>query len=126
MSEDIYSFKPVAHIRTGFPEKFGIPRQASLVPDAKGRIVFEMEFRHPDIIKGIEEFERLPEIQYSIVQNALSYLEAGGELVYSTCTVRKAENDEIKTSMMLYPLMQPADMFKMNIDIYLSSSNFVL
>ena len=59
MSEDIYSFKPVAHIRTGFPEKFGIPRQASLVPDAKGRIVFENEFRHPDIIKGIEEFERL-------------------------------------------------------------------
>ena len=30
---------------------------------------------------------------------------------------RKAENDEIKTSMMLYPLMQPADMFKMDIDI---------
>ena len=30
---------------------------------------------------------------------------------------RKVENDEVKTSMMLYPLMQPADMFKMNIDI---------
>ena len=59
MSEDIYSFRPVAHIRTGFTEKFGIPRQASLVPDAKGRIVIEDEFRHPDIIKGIEEFERL-------------------------------------------------------------------
>ncbi len=30
---------------------------------------------------------------------------------------RKAENDEIRTSMMLYPLMQPADIFKMDIDI---------
>ncbi len=30
---------------------------------------------------------------------------------------RKADNDEVKTSMMLYPLMQPADIFKMDIDI---------
>ena len=52
--------------------------------------------KKPEIkYKKLLEFERLPEIQYSIVQNALSYLEAGGELVYSTCTVRKAENDEV-------------------------------
>jgi 16S rRNA (cytosine967-C5)-methyltransferase len=52
--------------------------------------------KKPEIkYKKLSEFERLPEIQYSIVQNALNYLEAGGELVYSTCTVRKAENDEV-------------------------------
>ena len=45
--------------------------------------------------KSFSDFAGLPDIQYKIVSNALSYLEAGGTLVYSTCTVRKAENEEI-------------------------------
>lgn len=45
--------------------------------------------------KSLSEFERLPEIQYNIAQNALNYLAIGGEMVYSTCTVRKAENEEV-------------------------------
>ena len=39
--------------------------------------------------KRLSEFERLPEIQYDIADNALNYLAVGGEMVYSTCTVRK-------------------------------------
>lgn len=49
----------VAHIHTQFPEKFGIPRQSGLVPEALGQIVFEPEFRNPDAVKGIEEFSHL-------------------------------------------------------------------
>ena len=45
--------------------------------------------------KSFSDFAGLPDIQYKIVSNALSYLEAGGTLVYSTCTVRKAENEEV-------------------------------
>ena len=45
--------------------------------------------------KSFSDFAGLPDIQYKIVCNALNYLEAGGTLVYSTCTVRKAENEEI-------------------------------
>jgi 16S rRNA (cytosine967-C5)-methyltransferase len=45
--------------------------------------------------KKLSDFAGLPEIQYNIAQNALNYLEAGGELVYSTCTVRKEENEEV-------------------------------
>ena len=45
--------------------------------------------------KNISDFEGLPDIQYTIVCNALNYLEVGGTLVYSTCTVRKAENESI-------------------------------
>lgn len=45
--------------------------------------------------KSLSEFERLPEIQYNIAQNALNYLAVGGEMVYSTCTVRKAENEAV-------------------------------
>lgn len=52
--------------------------------------------RKPEIkYKDFRDFERLPDIQYKILENALNYLEIGGELVYSTCTLRKAENDNI-------------------------------
>ena len=33
--------KIIAHIRTDFPQKFGIPRQSGLVEELTGRIVFE-------------------------------------------------------------------------------------
>lgn len=49
----------IAHIHTQFPEKFGIPRQSGLVPDAVGRIVMEPQFRNRDAVKGIEEFSHL-------------------------------------------------------------------
>ncbi|MBR6792041.1 MAG: methyltransferase domain-containing protein, partial [Ruminococcus sp.] len=51
--------------------------------------------RKPEIkYKEESDFDNLPEIQYKILENALNYLEVGGELVYSTCTLRKEENDE--------------------------------
>ena len=49
----------IAYIHTPFPEKFGIPRQSGLVPDALGEIVFEPHVRNPDAVKGIEEFSHL-------------------------------------------------------------------
>ncbi|MBQ8296210.1 MAG: 16S rRNA (cytosine(967)-C(5))-methyltransferase RsmB [Ruminococcus sp.] len=52
--------------------------------------------RKPEIkYKNPEDFENLPEIQYKIAENALNYLEVGGELIYSTCTLRRAENDAV-------------------------------
>lgn len=52
--------------------------------------------RKPEIkYKSPEEFDRLPEIQYNILENAVRYLKSGGELVYSTCTVNPKENDEV-------------------------------
>ena len=55
---ETYTIEPVAHIRTPYPEKFGIPRQSGLV-DAKGTIVFEPEYRDPDALRGIEAFSHL-------------------------------------------------------------------
>ena len=49
----------IAHIRTDFKEKFGVPRQAGVVPELKGKIVFEPEFRNADMLKGLEEFSHL-------------------------------------------------------------------
>lgn len=51
--------KPVAHIKTEFPEKFGIPRQSGLAKSLKGCIVFEPEYRNPDALRGLEGFSHL-------------------------------------------------------------------
>lgn len=48
--------KVIAYIYTDFPEKFGIPRQSGLVPELKGTIVFEPEYRSPEAVKGLEGF----------------------------------------------------------------------
>ena len=68
--------------------------------------------KKPEIkYKKLSEFERLPEIQYNIAQNALRYLAVGGELVYSTCTVRKAENDEVAERLLReHPELEPVEL----------------
>ena len=45
--------------------------------------------------KKLSEFDGLPEIQYNIAHNAVNYLAVGGELVYSTCTIRREENEKV-------------------------------
>ena len=52
--------------------------------------------RKPDIkYKDFSEFDGLLPIQKAILNNAKSYVKAGGKLLYSTCTLRKAENEDI-------------------------------
>ena len=51
--------KIIGHIRTDFPSKFGIPRQSGLVPELKGIITFEPEFRNPEAFRGLEEFSHI-------------------------------------------------------------------
>ena len=43
----------------------------------------------------LDSIKKLPEIQYEILSTASQYLKKGGELVYSTCTINRAENDGI-------------------------------
>lgn len=51
--------KQIAHFESPFQTKFGIPRQSGIVPELKGRIVFEPDYRNPDCLKGMEEFSYL-------------------------------------------------------------------
>lgn len=51
--------KPIAHIYTDFPEKFGIPRQSGLARSLRGRIVFEPEYRNPDALRGLDGFSHI-------------------------------------------------------------------
>ena len=50
---------PIAHIRTEFPEKFGVPRQSGLAAALRGTIVFTPEYRNPDALRGLEGFSHL-------------------------------------------------------------------
>ncbi|MBQ4298344.1 MAG: SAM-dependent methyltransferase [Clostridia bacterium] len=51
--------RPIARIRTPFPDKFGVPRQSGLAPSLEGRIVFLPEFRSPEALRGIGQFSHL-------------------------------------------------------------------
>ena len=49
----------------------------------------ELKYTDLEAVKG------LPKVQYDILTTAAKYLKCGGELVYSTCTLSRAENDDI-------------------------------
>ncbi|MBQ9940235.1 MAG: 16S rRNA (cytosine(967)-C(5))-methyltransferase RsmB [Clostridia bacterium] len=52
--------------------------------------------KKPDIRhKNPQDIEKLPTVQYSILCASSQYLKVGGKLLYSTCTLNKAENDDI-------------------------------
>ena len=49
----------IARIRTDLKEKFGIPRQSGLVPELKGRIIFEPEYRDENALRGLDGFSHI-------------------------------------------------------------------
>lgn len=51
--------EPIAHIRTDFKEKFGIPRQSGYAYGCIGTIVFEPKYRNPDALRGLEGFSHI-------------------------------------------------------------------
>ncbi len=55
--ERLMELRIIGHIRTDFPEKFGIPRQSGLIEELKGKIIFQPEYRSADAVKGLEGFD---------------------------------------------------------------------
>jgi len=53
--------------------------------------------RNPDVKwrRGLEDIQRLSELQFSILRNLGSYVKKGGVIVYSTCTVFHEENEDV-------------------------------
>lgn len=49
----------IGTVITDFDSKFGIPRQAGLVPELEGKIIFETEYRNADALKGLEQFSHI-------------------------------------------------------------------
>lgn len=52
--------------------------------------------KKPDIrYKALDSIERLPQVQRAILDTVQQYVRPGGVLLYSTCTVRKEENEDV-------------------------------
>lgn len=49
--------KPVAHFRSPFKEKFGIPRQSSIVQELHGFVELDRDFRREEALRGLEDFD---------------------------------------------------------------------
>ena len=72
--------------------------------------------KKPDIKQGVtkEGLDSLKGLQRSILDNALRYVKRGGTLMYSTCTLRKAENEEQTAYILgsgLYELIEERTIF---------------
>ena len=51
--------KVIAHIKSDFPTKFGIPHQSGRIKELKAEIVFEPEYQVAEAFRGIEEYTHL-------------------------------------------------------------------
>lgn len=54
-----FAIHPIAHIESDFSSPFGIPRQAGIVEELEGRIIFEPEYRIDEALRGIEGYSHL-------------------------------------------------------------------
>ncbi len=59
MAVERHYIEAVAHLRSDFPSKFGVPRQSGLVPDLQARIVFTEGYRLADALRGLEGFSHI-------------------------------------------------------------------
>ena len=57
--------------------------------------------KKPDIrYKDLTELKELPALQLAILENQATYVKKGGVLIYSTCTVLKAENEDVVSAFL--------------------------
>lgn len=57
--QDALLIEPIAYIRNGYKEKFGVPRQSGLAPSVKSTIEFCDSFRDENCIRDIEQYSHL-------------------------------------------------------------------
>lgn len=58
MSNDL-NLCVIAHIKTLFPTKFGVPRQSGLVKDLPAKIIMEPKFRTKEAFRGLEGYSHI-------------------------------------------------------------------
>jgi tRNA-Thr(GGU) m(6)t(6)A37 methyltransferase TsaA len=54
-----FNFTPIGVIRSCFPEKFGVPRQAGLVREAAGSVALFPPFDSEEALRGLEAFSHI-------------------------------------------------------------------
>ena len=51
--------QPIAHMRSDFSAKFGVPRQSGLAPHLGGLVVFTPPYRDTNALRGLEAFSHI-------------------------------------------------------------------
>lgn len=54
-----YTFEPIGFIRSPYKEKFGIPRQPGLIPEARGGLVLVAPYNRPEAVSGLEGYSHV-------------------------------------------------------------------
>lgn len=53
------NIKPIAFIKNGYSEKFGVPRQSGLAPSVKSEIIFTDDYKDENYVRDIEQYSHL-------------------------------------------------------------------
>lgn len=78
----------------------GIPKADKIICDVPCS-GFGIAARKPEIrYKDLDSIKELCSLQQRILANAAGYLECGGRLMYSTCTLNKKENEKITAAFL--------------------------
>lgn len=51
------TIKPIARFHSPLTSKFGVPRQSGIVECLRGRVVMEGEYKDPEVLRGLEDFD---------------------------------------------------------------------
>ncbi|MBE0459153.1 tRNA (N6-threonylcarbamoyladenosine(37)-N6)-methyltransferase TrmO [Pseudoalteromonas sp. KG3] len=54
-----YQLTAIGHIHSPYKQKFAIPRQPRLVPQAKAKLVFTADFNREEFVRGLDEFSHI-------------------------------------------------------------------
>ncbi len=88
---ELSSIKPIVNDATVFNQDLGL--FDSVLCDVPcsgiGVISRKPDIKYKELESGIED------IQFNILNTSAKYVKSGGRLVYSTCTLRKIENEEV-------------------------------
>lgn len=59
MTSNLFTIEPIGRIRTPYGQKFAVPRQPGLAPDAYGLIEFFSPYSSEDAFRGLEDFSHI-------------------------------------------------------------------
>ena len=57
--KESFSLRPIAHIKSDFTTKFGIPRQSGMAASLRAEIIFEPAYRDENALRGLEGYSHI-------------------------------------------------------------------
>lgn len=54
-----FTIEPIAHIKSPFTEKFGVPRQSGITESIHSQIIFEPKYRDVSALRGLDGFSHI-------------------------------------------------------------------